>query len=115
MDDPTSLLPYKRLMLDNTTTSYPDTPLEARLSSNQEEDSTPPRKKLKKDAGHSVSSAQLPTLSDCLSRAVEGDNNPILAQITDQCKMQQHKEEDVGITEFVNPGLPGFTGILKKR
>ena len=29
--------------------------------------------------------------------------------------MQLHKEEDVGITEFVSPELPGFTGILKKR
>ena len=29
--------------------------------------------------------------------------------------MQIHKEEDVGITEFVSPELPGFAGILKKR
>ena len=29
--------------------------------------------------------------------------------------MQLHKEEDVGITEFVSPELPGFTGVLKKR
>ena len=29
--------------------------------------------------------------------------------------MQLHKEEDVGITEFVSPELPGFAGVLKKR
>ncbi len=25
------------------------------------------------------------------------------------------KEAESGITEFVNPNLPGFTGVLKKR
>ncbi|KAI9875119.1 MAG: hypothetical protein M1830_008864, partial [Pleopsidium flavum] len=29
--------------------------------------------------------------------------------------VQLQKEADVGITEFVSPDLPGFTGILKKR
>jgi len=115
MDDPTSLPPHKWLKSDATTTSDPDAPQEVSLSNIQEEDLVPPRKKLKKDDGHSMSTAHLPSSSHLLPRAVEEDNNPILAQIMDQCKMQQHKEEDVGITEFVNPGLPGFTGILKKR
>lgn len=29
--------------------------------------------------------------------------------------VQLKKEMEVGITEFVSPDLPGFTGILKKR
>lgn len=29
--------------------------------------------------------------------------------------VQAMKEAEVGITEFVCPDLPGFTGILKKR
>lgn len=29
--------------------------------------------------------------------------------------IQLKKEMEVGITEFVSPDLPGFTGILKKR
>jgi len=29
--------------------------------------------------------------------------------------IQLKKETEVGITEFVSPDLPGFTGILKKR
>ncbi|MCJ1400914.1 hypothetical protein MMC11_004125 [Xylographa trunciseda] len=33
----------------------------------------------------------------------------------DPHSMQLHKEEDVGITEFIRPDLLGFTGILKKR
>ena len=33
----------------------------------------------------------------------------------DLLQMQMHKEEDVGITEFISPDLPGFTGVLKKR
>ena len=33
----------------------------------------------------------------------------------EQHDMQLRKEEDVGITEFVSPDIPGFTGILKKR
>ena len=28
---------------------------------------------------------------------------------------QLHQEEDVGITQFISPDLPGFRGILKKR
>ena len=30
-------------------------------------------------------------------------------------EVQLKKETEVGITEFVSPDLPGFTGILKKR
>jgi tRNA pseudouridine13 synthase len=29
--------------------------------------------------------------------------------------VQAMKEAEVGITKFVSPDLPGFTGILKKR
>ncbi len=29
--------------------------------------------------------------------------------------VQLKKEMEVGITEFISPDLPGFTGILKKR
>jgi hypothetical protein len=37
------------------------------------------------------------------------------AKSVDPASLQLHKEEDVGITEFVSPDLPGFSGILKKR
>lgn len=113
MDDPASLPPHERLKLNAT--PDPDAHQEASLSDIQEEDSVPPRKKFKKDAGRPVGSDQLLNSSRLLPRALGEEHSLILAQIMDQCRMQQHKEEDVGITEFVNPSLLGFTGIIKKR
>ena len=43
--------------------------------------------------------------------ALPAITNPLI----DHHDMQLRKEEDVGVTEFVSPDLPGFTGILKKR
>ncbi|KAL9098034.1 MAG: hypothetical protein Q9187_009747 [Circinaria calcarea] len=63
-----------------------------------------PRKKLKMEQGHiSNSTMGLDTTIDALALQQEHHES------------QLSKEAEVGITEFVSPDLPGFTGILKKR
>jgi len=116
MDNPTSSLLHKRLKLDAVTSSDPESFKNALSSGLKEEgESSPPRKKLKKDPRYSASTNQLLYSSKVLYRVDEEESKSILAKMMDQSKMQQHKEEDVGITEFISPDLPGFTGILKKR
>lgn len=114
MDDPTSSLPHKQLKVDAATVSEPGVSEQAVPSGLKEENLLPPRKKLKKDSTFSASDAQLQHPSKTYRRIDEVYRSG-LAQMMDQSKTQQHKEEDVGITEFVSPDLPGFTGILKKR
>ena len=63
-----------------------------------------PRKKLKMDTGSVSTSARDPFSTD---RKI-----PSTQESPD---IQLSKEEEVGITEFVSPDLPGFNGILKKR
>ncbi|MCJ1252058.1 hypothetical protein MMC30_009296 [Trapelia coarctata] len=102
-------------MLNLDAATGPEAPKKTLSSGIEEEESSPPRKKLKKDAGHSASTEQLQLPSKILERVDEEEPKSNFAQIMDQSKMQQNKEEDVGIIEFVSPDLTGFTGILKKR
>lgn len=70
----------------------------------------PPRKRQKlSDArsDQSVQTAKVPTMA---SEHVQDAGAP--QSIHNE---QLSKEAEVGITEFVSPGLSGFVGILKKR
>ena len=69
--------------------------------------SSSPRKKLKMDDNSS-----LPLVMNEDKLSMQSQNNkeePIVHET------QFTKEAEVGITEFISPELPGFTGILKKR
>jgi tRNA pseudouridine13 synthase len=72
-----------------------------------------PRKKLKLDSHRN---SEFPSSSPQEPPATNGGIIPTMAaKSVDPASLQLHKEEDVGITEFVSPDLPGFSGILKKR
>ena len=97
--------------MDAVTVSDP----EVLSSSGLKEESSPPRKKLKKDTVHLEFNDQHLYPSKVLDKIEEEEPKSILAEIMYLRKMQQCKEEEVGITEFISLDLPGFTGILKKR
>lgn len=67
------------------------------------DNTTSPRKKVKLQ--HAIDGAMDETAADTDRPAVQAD----------QTTSQLDKEVQCGITEFVRPGLPGFTGVLKKR
>ena len=62
-----------------------------------------PRKKVKLQ--HAMDGAMDETTADTDSPAIQAN----------QTISQLDKEVQCGITEFVRPSLPGFTGVLKKR
>lgn len=64
---------------------------------------TSPRKKMKLQ--HVMDDAMDGIATDADKAAVQAD----------QTASQLDKEVRCGITEFVRPALPGFTGVLKKR
>lgn len=73
----------------------------------------PPQKKLK--ANHSTMDG---TIDDAMETTVTANIEPIAdlpGNQQDASYEQLRKEAECGITEFVSPELPGFTGILKKR
>lgn len=73
----------------------------------------PPQKKLK--AIHSTMDG---TVDDAMDIMVAANVEPIAdlpGNQQDASHEQLRKEVECGITEFVSPELPGFTGILKKR
>lgn len=72
----------------------------------------PPQKKLK--ANHSTMDG---TVDDAMDPKVAAHVEPFtdLPGNQDASQEQLRKEAECGITEFVSPELPGFTGILKKR
>ena len=73
----------------------------------------PPPKKLK--ANHLTMDG---TVDDVMDSSVAAHVKPY-ADLSDSqqdaSREQLGKETECGITEFVSPELPGFTGILKKR
>ncbi|MCJ1377806.1 hypothetical protein MMC17_000902 [Xylographa soralifera] len=73
-----------------------------------------PRKRLKMDP-ETMDLDQKPESLTKLTPSDQGNSSSLANPPMDHHKMQLHKEEDVGITEFISPDLPGFTGILKKR
>lgn len=73
----------------------------------------PPQKKLK--ANHSTMDG---TVDDAMDTTVAAHVEPtadLPSNQQDSSHEQLRKETECGITEFVSPELPGFTGILKKR
>lgn len=73
----------------------------------------PPQKKLK--ANHSTMDG---TVDDAMDTTVAAHVEPVADLPSNQQDLsheQLRKEAECGITEFVSPELPGFTGILKKR
>ncbi|MCJ1420685.1 hypothetical protein MMC32_007044 [Xylographa parallela] len=73
-----------------------------------------PRKRLKMDTA-TIDLDQKPLSPTILIPSNKGNLSSLAKPSTDHPNMQLHKEADVGITEFISPELPGFTGILKKR
>ena len=67
-----------------------------------------PRKKLKmnKDPDSSI---------EDVIRSANPSNERLISTMQELEASQLSKENEVGITEFVSPGMPGFSGILKKR
>lgn len=68
-----------------------------------------PRKKLKAQhvlVGHTMEATSTTSINEMTDAPIthEGDSASRLS-----------KEAQCGITEFVSPDLPGFTGVLKKR
>ena len=69
-----------------------------------------PRKRQKLTDDRSDQSVQTATVPAMASEPMPD------AGVAQSCHDEQlSKEAEVGITEFVSPDLPGFSGILKKR
>ncbi|MCJ1393339.1 hypothetical protein MMC18_006212 [Xylographa bjoerkii] len=73
-----------------------------------------PRKRLKMDT-EAMDVDRKPEMHPKLIPSDHKTSSSVAKPSVDPHSMQLHKEEDVGITEFISPDLPGFTGILKKR
>ena len=73
-----------------------------------------PRKKLKMDVPSSNFSEEHQVAGEPSSLYQENATSVVTLPKSSH-DLQVHKEEDVGITEFISPDLPGFTGVLKKR
>ncbi|MCJ1283171.1 hypothetical protein MMC26_002498 [Xylographa opegraphella] len=73
-----------------------------------------PRKRLKMDTD-TMDRDQNPQRSTEFTPSDKENLSSLAKASMDFHSLQTHKEEDVGITEFISPDLPGFTGILKKR
>ncbi|KAK2783419.1 hypothetical protein FQN53_009182 [Emmonsiellopsis sp. PD_33] len=72
-----------------------------------------PRKRVK-ISNDEDSNSPIPPISGVESPAVEQVAPTVVAQPPTE-DVQALKEVEVGITHFVSPDLPGFSGILKKR
>ena len=76
--------------------------------------SSSPRKRLKLGMETTMPGSEVQTPSEqpaAPDEALSATTKPSM----DYYELQLRKEEDVGITEFVSPDLPGFSGVLKKR
>ena len=85
-----------------------------------------PNKKLKMDVESKLIASQAPTnLSTSIgstspqiqANKIQQESAMDIGSKSSASKIMKRskKEADVGITEFVSPDLPGFSGILKKR
>lgn len=70
-----------------------------------------PRKRQKLASPTETSKLSEETAGEHIGQTPVNDASTLLSAADIQLK----KETEVGITEFVSPDLPGFTGILKKR
>ena len=68
-----------------------------------------PRKKIK--AEHVSLDGAMEDVGE-IANVTMPDAPPLLE---DDPSARPSKEAECGITEYVNPNLPGFTGVLKKR